>query len=698
MRSFLQTARWLGWALACAGCGAPVEEEPACSTDVCVANWNPGHAPLPFADTPADEDCRVSLQLAALDLPSQLPAPTFEARPELEAAVNVIEPGACGAALAYALATDYDGDGDADLVVRRPRSDGSGCDQPTVGVSLSAGEQSFGPFTELEGVAHFQLVGSLDGDRWADAVVVSEGCARVLLFREDVGFAHDGWIALACDEDIGDDDSTATSWDLDRDGDLDLLLATGGANLYFRNDHEDGDPGPPAFTPSLAEVGLTPTGAYPYDPLDPTLADGDVPFDPTRAASFYLYCDHEDPFDPLSPTICQVDNDGPVSFNESYRCDDTGSCTWVDDRVVAGCDRITASMYSSYLCDADISPAQYDNLVTTTAQLLARDRDQATVIGHSSGSPVVGDNTNPMSIAPFAIWPYAFEFKAQSEGVVADTVVVWERGRGWLQFEPYHLDNGRSSNGYEQQSWGSVALEDGSGWPLLVSARGFDGMPGMAASDVRPLLEQLLETALPCLERVPGAPFGLADVGVTVVGPDGRLHTLGEVVVDEDGPRSTGPIPRLGVYKTVAPAWLDGALHLLIGGFDGGVRIYRVGERGNVLRLQLDPGPGRAPHGYGAVVFAEVEGRLRGPKTIGADGVQPNLGSHRDSWDFGLGDVELATVYVLWPWGERERFAAVAAGPATLSYGAGELDPALPEALATVLDDELTAVDERRGP
>lgn len=690
---------WLSLAL-CLGCEAP--GEIVNDERLRLANWDEGRPPRPFvAGSPAARACRVELRYDPVDLPAQLPAPKFEALPELEAALNSVDTGGCEAphTLSYALTTDYDGDGDEDFVVRRPLGPGADCQLITLGVVRDVDGQ-LGPFEALPGLGHLFLVGSLDGDPHADAVVIEQDCARVLWYREGAGFEHDQSTELACGEGIGDDDNTVTTWDLDRDGDLDLMLTTGGPNYYFRNDSAGGQAGA-SFVEARGEVGLTPAGAYDYDPDDPRLSQGGEPFDPTRAASFYMYCDHEDPFDPLSPTICQVDNDGAVSFNESYRCDAAGACVWVEDRVDPACDRITATMYSRYLCDARITAPKYEKLVSAASQLLGESAGQATHIAHGSGSPARGDNTNPMSIARFGVWPYAFEYKAQSEGVVTDTVVVYARERargqtgGWLQFEPYHVDKGRSSNGHEQQSWASAALEDGSGWPVLVSVHGSDGETDAAtASDVRPLLEQLLETSLPCLEREPGLPFGLADVGVTVVSPSGRLQTLGEIVDAGDGPRSTGPIAQLGVYKTLAQTWLSpgGAAqaqpHLLLGSFDGVVRAYRVIEQGQLLRLALDPGPGRAPHGYGAVLFVEFDGRLRGPKTVGADGVQPNLGNHRGSWDFGLGEARDATVYVLWPWGELERFSAVPAdaGIQLLTHGDGALDPALPDSLAKVLD------------
>ena len=109
------------------------------------------------------------------------------------------------------------------------------------------------------------------------------------------------------------------------------------------------------------------------------------------------------------------------------------------------------------------------------------------------------------------------------------------------------------------------------------------------------------------------------------------------------------------------------------------------------MRLSLDAGPGRAPHGYGAIVFVEFEGRLRGPKIIGADGVQPHLGNHRESWDFGLGESQSADVYVVWPSGAIERFAEVEAGALirSLVLGEGESDPELPAELARVLDRDM---------
>jgi hypothetical protein len=148
------------------------------------------------------------------------------------------------------------------------------------------------------------------------------------------------------------------------------------------------------------------------------------------------------------------------------------------------------------------------------------------------------------------------------------------------------------------------------------------------------------------------------------------------------------------VYETIAAGWirLDAAaepkLGLLMGGFDGALRAYDVTLAGNVLRLSLDAGPGQAPHGYGAIVFVELDGRMRGPKIIGADGVQPHLGNHRDSWDFGLGEADAADVYVLWASGAIERFADVPAGSGiqSLIYGEGEADPQLPDELSRVLD------------
>src|SRR3546814_10198927 len=53
------------------------------------------------------------------------------------------------------------------------------------------------------------------------------------LFRS--GFDHDQSTPLGCGASIGGDENTVTSWDLDRDGDLDLLFGNDGENYYFRN-------------------------------------------------------------------------------------------------------------------------------------------------------------------------------------------------------------------------------------------------------------------------------------------------------------------------------------------------------------------------------------------------------------------------------------------------------------------------------
>jgi hypothetical protein len=135
------------------------------------------------------------------------------------------------ASVTFALSTDFNGDGKRDLVV--------GAEGMTVAVYAGGGDFSFGPETTLAVNAspHDGIISDLNGDRKKDLVVANHYAHSVTVLLNQGAMQFSG-----ADVPLGGNANDVTAADVNRDGKIDLLVATsngGDGDFWFEQGHAE---------------------------------------------------------------------------------------------------------------------------------------------------------------------------------------------------------------------------------------------------------------------------------------------------------------------------------------------------------------------------------------------------------------------------------------------------------------------------